>query len=124
MTQQSWGRNEMSLGSFSVKRKLEFSDVASVDQPMEPGQRICPWHGQFCHGIRSGVKVSQQGSDYFYAMLSDGKVTINISLSGLRGLSRPKSKRGSSLLFSMTCQIKKAMRGSNMEVILKRTTAN
>ena len=91
-----------------MKRKLEISDVASVDQPMDSAS---------VHGMVSsvsGVKVSQKGSDYFYATLSDGKVTIK--LVGYKWAQQAKIKelmeRKQAVVLD-DCQIKKAMRGSN-----------
>ena len=101
----------------SLKRKLEFSDVSSVEQPMDSA---C------VHGVVSfvsPVKVSQRGSDYFNGTLSD--VNATIKLVGFKGAQQAKMKelleRKQAVVLD-DCQIK-AKRGSNMEVILKRTTA-
>jgi len=98
----------------SLKRKLEFSNVASMDQPMDSAS---------VHGMAScvsGVKVSQQGSNSFNATLSDGKVTIK--LVGFKVAQQANIKelmeRKQAVVLD-DCQIKKAKRGSNMEVILK-----
>ena len=59
------------------KRKLEFSDIASVEQPVDSAS---------VHGVVSFVspiKVSQAGGDYFNGALSDGKAAIK--LVGFRG---------------------------------------
>ena len=100
------------------KRKLEFSDIASVEQPVDSAS---------VHGVVSFVspiKVSQRGSDYFNGALSDGKATIK--LVGFRGAQQAKIKelmeREQAVVLD-DCQIKKAKRGSNMELVLKRTSA-
>ena len=98
------------------KRKLEFSDIASVEQPVDSAS---------VHGVVSFVspiKVSQRGGDYFNGALSDGKATIK--LVGFRGTQQAKIKelmeREQAVVLD-DCQIKKAKRGSNMELVLKRT---
>jgi len=81
------------------------------------GQCICPWHGQFC--FRSeGVPTRKQ------LLQRNAKVTIK--LVGFKGAQQAKIKelmeRKQAVVLN-DCQIKKAKRGSNMEVILKRTNA-
>ena len=64
------------------KRKLEFSDIASVEQPVDSAS---------VHGVVSFVspiKVSQRGSDYFNGAM--GRQQSNLLVLG--GLSRPKLK--------------------------------
>ena len=96
------------------KRKLEFSDVASVEQPVDSAS---------VHGVVSFVspiKVSQRGGDYFNGTLSDGKATIK--LVGFRGAQQAKIKelmeREQAVVLD-GCQIEKPKRGSNMELVLK-----
>ena len=102
----------------SLKRKLEFSDVSSVEQPMDSA---C------VHGVVSFVsptKVSQRGSDYFNGTPSDGNATIKlVSFKGAQQAEMKELMERKQAVVLDDCQIKKAKRGSNMDVILKRTTA-
>ena len=96
------------------KRKLEFSDVASVEQPVDSAS--VPGVVSFI----STIKVSQRGGDYFNGRLSDGKATIK--LVGFREAQQAKIKelmeRDQAVVLD-GCQIKKVKRRSNMELVLK-----
>ena len=100
------------------KRKLNFSDVASVEEPADSAS---------VHGVVtlvSPVHKSKRGTGYFNATLSDG--TTSRKVVGFREAQQIKMKELMDKRVTIClddCQVKKSQRGSDMEILLKRMTS-
>ncbi len=101
----------------ACKRKLEFDDMSKVEETDSTSL-----HGAIT--FLSPMKESSNGTQFFNGSITDGKTTLK--LVGFKPVDQDKIKdlmdKSKPIVFD-DCQIRKAKRGNNMEIMLKRSTS-